>query len=121
MTTAKDIMTRDVITVSPETEIAQGKATQEAVHDILQALDPDTHYKDREAFTKALKAQARSRGVRFAASVLKAVLSSLSERDETAEVCAVKGQPEPDTDCRGQRQSAFPGSCRDRWRRRRIL
>ena len=63
-------------------------------------MDAETLYKDRDAFTKALKAAARAKGVQLAAPVLKAVLSALSERDETAEVCMVKGQPEPDPELR---------------------
>ena len=38
--------------------------------------------------------------MQLAAPVLKAVLDALSERDETAQVCMVKGQPEPDPDLR---------------------
>ncbi|MFY9973466.1 MAG: N-6 DNA methylase, partial [Chromatiaceae bacterium] len=83
-----------------EAEIAAGRATQEAVLGVLQSMDPDTLYKDRDAVTKALKAAARAKGVHLAAPVLKAVLSALSERDETAEFCTVKGEPEPDTELR---------------------
>ena len=83
-----------------EVEIAAGKAMQEAVLGVLQALDAEILYKDRDAFTKDLKAAARAQGVQLPAPVLKAVLSALSERDETAEMCRVKGQPEPDTDLR---------------------
>ncbi len=83
-----------------EAEIAAGRATQQAVLGVLQAPDADTLYKDRDAFTKDLKAEAKAQGVKLAAPVLKAILSALSERDESAEVCTVKGRPEPDTDLR---------------------
>ncbi len=86
--------------VAAEAEIAAGRATQQAVLGVLQSMDAETLYKDRDAFTKALKAAAKSRGVQLAAPVFKAVLSALSERDESAEVCMVKGQPEPDPELR---------------------
>jgi type I restriction enzyme M protein len=57
-------------------------------------------YKNRESFLKDLNAAAKAQGVKLAAPVLKAVLSALSERDETAEICTVKGEPEPDPDLR---------------------
>jgi len=83
-----------------QAEIAEGQALQEAVFGVLNALDGSKLYKARPAFEKALKAEAKTRGVNIPASVQKAILAALSERDETAEVCLVKGQPEPDTDLR---------------------
>ena len=62
---------------------------------------PDTLYKDREAFTKMLGGAAKKAGVKLTAPIKKAILSALSERDETAEICRdKKGNPEPDTDLR---------------------
>ena len=57
-------------------------------------------YKNRDVFVTDLKAAAKAQGFKLSAPVLKAILSALSERDETADVCMVKGQPEPDTDLR---------------------
>ena len=46
---------------------------------------------------KFLKGWLREPGLNISSSVLKAVMSSFSERDETAEVCRGKnGKPEPD-------------------------
>ncbi len=78
-------------------EIAEGRATQQAVLDALKALDADTLYKNRDEFTRVLKAVAKAQGVKLATPVLKAILSALSERDESADVCMVKGRLEPDT------------------------
>lgn len=81
-------------------EIAAGEALQAAVRRVLEAMDGTTLYQSRPAFVKALKAAAKAEDVTIPASIQKAVLSALSERDETAAVCKKKGQPEPDTDLR---------------------
>ena len=98
--TWQGLVTSEKEGAAAEAEIAQGRATQEAALGVLRSMDPGALYKDRDAFTKALKAAARARGVQLAAPVLKAVLSALSERDETADVCMVKGEPEPDPELR---------------------
>jgi type I restriction enzyme M protein len=82
-------------------EMAEGKQTQEEVLGVLSALAPSKVYRDREDFLTDLKAAARKKGVKLAAPLLKAVLSALSERDETAEVCRdASGDTEPDSDLR---------------------
>lgn len=81
-------------------EIAEGQALQDAVLAVLNSLDGDTLHKARPAFEKALKAEAKRQDVVIPAPVKKAILSALSERDETAAVCMKKGEPEPDTDLR---------------------
>jgi type I restriction enzyme M protein len=83
-----------------EKERAEGQALQEEVRAMLGSL-PDTFYKDREEFLKVLKAASRKAGVKLTAPVQKAVLSALSERDESAATCLDKdGNPEPDTELR---------------------
>ena len=81
-------------------EIAAGRALQEAVLGVLRALDGTKLYKSRPAFVKDLKAAAKAQGVKIPAPLHKAILSALSERDETAEVCMKKGQPEADPELR---------------------
>jgi type I restriction enzyme M protein len=83
-----------------EAEIAEGKALQEAVLGALSGLDGTRLYRSRPDFVTDLKAEAKRRGVKMAATVQKAVLSALSERDEAAEVCMKKDGPEPDPDLR---------------------
>ena len=92
----------------------EGEATQRAVLDLLKTLAAPVGwtsaaqsteqtaplYKSRGAFTKSLKAAAKTRGLKVAAPVLKAILSALSERDESADICTDNGQPEPDPDLR---------------------
>jgi type I restriction enzyme M protein len=81
-------------------EQAEGRAQQTAIRELLQSL-PDTLFKDRAEFVKALEASARKAGAKLPAPVVKATLSALSERDESAAVCCDKdGKPEPDPELR---------------------
>ena len=64
-------------------EQAAGREQQDAIRALLGKL-PATLYKDRSEFEAALEAAARQAGVKLAAPVTRAILSALSERDETA-------------------------------------
>lgn len=67
----------------------------------MLATLPAAQVKDRESFEKLLDAAARKSGVKVTAPVRKAILSALSERDETAAICrAADGAPEPDPELR---------------------
>jgi type I restriction enzyme M protein len=82
-------------------EIEEGRAQQEAILTMLRTLDPNEVVKNREAFEKRLKAAAKKSDLKLPAPILKAILSALSERDDTADVCTdTKGHPEPDADLR---------------------
>lgn len=82
-------------------EIKAGQEEQEAIVAALQTLDAEKVYKNREAFVAEMDAAMKTAGVKPAATVKKAILASLCERDETAEVCRdKKGEPEPDTELR---------------------
>jgi len=77
-------------------EEALGHRQQERILDMLKSL-PETLFKDRPSFVKALQAAAEAYRIKLDASLKKAILSALSERDETAEICLdKKGNPEPD-------------------------
>jgi type I restriction enzyme M protein len=81
-------------------EQAEGRAYQEAIRNLLRSL-PATIFKDRDEFEDVLNKAVRKAGLKFPAPVIKAILSALSERDETAVVCLDKeGNPEPDPDLR---------------------
>ncbi len=81
-------------------EQAAGREQQDAIRAPLQTL-PTTPYKDRAEFEAALEAAARQAGVKLAAPVTRAILSALSERDETAAICRdAEGHPEPDPELR---------------------
>lgn len=85
-------------------EIAAGKERQETILALLRAFgkaNSQELYKDRKAFLTDFREMEREQGVRLAAPELKAVLSALSERDETAEICRDRdGKPEPDPELR---------------------
>lgn len=81
-------------------EQAEGRALQTAIRAMLATL-PATLVKDRESFEKLLDAAVKKSGVKVTAPVRKAILSALSERDETAAICrAADGTPEPDPELR---------------------
>lgn len=81
-------------------EQAEGRALQEAIRKLVRAL-PGTLVKDRDDFERLLDAAAKKAGVKFPAPARKAILSALSERDETAAICRDKdGNPEPDPELR---------------------
>ncbi len=77
-------------------EDAAGRARQAQILAQLARL-PQTRFTDRPAFEAALDAL----GAKFEAPIRKAILTALSERDETAAICYTKdGSPEPDPDLR---------------------
>jgi len=85
-------------------EIEAGEQRQEEIRTLLRAFasaKADKLYKDRTAFLIDLREVDRRLGVRLSAPEIKAVLSALGKRDETAEICLDKsGNPEPDTELR---------------------
>jgi len=78
-----------------------GQKLQAQIVKALGRLDPTTVYKNRKLFEQAMEGVMQRAGVDLPAPVRKAILSALSERDETAEICVdAKGIPEPDGDLR---------------------
>jgi type I restriction enzyme M protein len=81
-------------------EEALGQQEQARILGMLAGL-PGTLFKSRPSFEKVLKKAADEHGAKLDAAMKKAMLSALSERDESAEICRDKdGNPEPDTDLR---------------------
>ena len=77
-----------------------GRKQQEKILAMLGAL-PETQFTDRPSFEKALKTAASEHDIKLDASLKKAVVNALSERDEMAEICRdKKGNPEPDSNLR---------------------
>ncbi|HDV6632449.1 TPA: SAM-dependent DNA methyltransferase [Legionella pneumophila] len=72
--------------------------------ELLTALNHNTlkqQFKNRDAFEKTLKTTLNNLSFKLTAPLKKAILTTLSEKDETADVCCdAKGNPEPDTDLR---------------------
>jgi len=78
-------------------EVAEGKKLQAQIIAVLQRLDASILYKDREAFAKVLKDALADAGVKVKTPIRNGILSALSERDATAEICRdADGNPEPD-------------------------
>ena len=83
-----------------EQEVAEGMQMQERILGALATLDARRVWKNREEFEQALDASLRPVG-RVAAPLRAALVSALSERDETADICGdTEGRPEPDVELR---------------------
>ena len=77
-----------------------GKALQEKILSVLATIG-DTLYKNQDGFAKVLEETFKRTDLKLDAPIKKAVLKSLSERDETADVITdKKGNPQQDTDLR---------------------
>ena len=81
-------------------EQAEGRTEQEAIRRLVSSL-PATVYKDRDKFEKVLDAAVKKAAFKLSGPVANAILSALSERDETAEICRdEEGNPESDSELR---------------------
>jgi type I restriction enzyme M protein len=84
-----------------EREVEQGRELQEQILATLRTLNATQVIKNRDAFEKTLRSALQKAKLDVPTPVFKSVMSALSERDETAEVCTdSKGCPEPDADLR---------------------
>lgn len=82
-------------------EIEAGKKLQQEIIDALHSLNDLTVYKNRDIFMRKLKKAFKERNLMISAPLIKAILSALSEKDETADICTdSKGNPEPDPELR---------------------
>jgi len=93
-------------------EEAAGREQQRAIVAALQAMDGTALHKSRPAFVAVLDAALKQAGLKLSAPVRKAVLSALSERDESAEICRNQddphGLPEPDAELRDTENVPLP-------------
>jgi type I restriction enzyme M protein len=84
-----------------EAEVATGRKFQETILLALSDLDATRVWKNREAFRKCVYDSLLGCGLKAPASFWKVLLSALSERDESAEICFdAEGHPEPDPELR---------------------
>ncbi|MBI2531060.1 MAG: SAM-dependent DNA methyltransferase, partial [Deltaproteobacteria bacterium] len=89
-------------------EQAEGRSMQEAIRKLVNEL-PNTLFKDRDEFDGVLGDAAKRSGLKFAAPGRKAILSALSERDDTAAICRdADGNPEPDPELRDTESVPLP-------------
>lgn len=97
---------KDSAAIAAEEEA--GKALQAQIIAVLEGM-PDTLVKNRTDFIKTLNAAFKTAGIKLEAPIRKAILSALSERDETADTCTdAKGNPEPDTELRDTELMPLP-------------
>lgn len=90
---------KDAALIAAEEEA--GREQQAAILAALETLRPLGIVRSRDEFAATLKAAFRAQRLAVPASIYKAVLAALSERDETAEVCRdAGGNPEPDPELR---------------------
>jgi type I restriction enzyme M protein len=83
-----------------EKDIAEGKELQKRIPQILTSLGTKL-YKNREEFETDLDAVIKEADLKLKAPVKKAILSVLSERDESADICNNKdGSSESDSELR---------------------
>jgi hypothetical protein len=82
-------------------EVEAGLKLQKALIAALEPIPAGVAWKSRPEFEAILDQALEANGLRIPAPVRKALLSALSERDETAEICLdPDGNPEPDPDLR---------------------
>jgi type I restriction enzyme M protein len=90
--------------VARQVEIEEGQHRQEQIRQLLRAFGKTGKhrlYKDRLKFLTDLRKLDREHDVSLSTPELKAILSALGERDETAEICRNRnGEAEPDTELR---------------------
>jgi type I restriction enzyme M protein len=88
-------------TVEREVEVVEGSDLQDSLLAALAGQDGKKVYKNRDEFLSVLKTALKKKGVAAPPPLFKALLSCLSERDETADVCTDSdGNPESDADLR---------------------
>lgn len=97
--------------------IAEGKkdgaALQKKILELLSKLETK-ECNNREAFTTALEKLLKADGLKIKAPLKKAIFESLSERDESADICCDKdGNPEPDSDLRDTENVPYDQSIED--------
>jgi type I restriction enzyme M protein len=81
-------------------EVADGVALQAELLKVLEKAKSDKLWKDREAFSDHLKALLKRAGYKLATPLFNAVITGLSERDESAAPCMKGGSPEADPELR---------------------
>ncbi|MCG2817875.1 MAG: type I restriction-modification system subunit M [Actinomycetia bacterium] len=88
-------------TEAAEAEIAAGKRLQQSILRALATLSDLVVAKNRDAFRTVVTAALEDAGIRVPASLFKAIITALSERDEMADICTdTRNNPEPDPELR---------------------
>jgi type I restriction enzyme M protein len=84
-----------------EQDIISGEAMQQEILSALGALPNEVLCRNRAEFQNELERVLDEKNLKLAAPLRKAIMSALSERDETADICCdAEGTPEPDSELR---------------------
>ena len=84
-----------------EVEIEEGKKLQNNIISLLNELKSEEKYLNREIFTENLKKIFKDKDIKLSATLLKAIIISLGEKDENAEASRdSKGNLEADAELR---------------------
>ncbi len=84
-----------------EQEIEAGRTLQEAILRAVTTIDPTKVWKNRNDFVAVLETALEMVDGKVSAAVKKAIISALSQRDETADICTnEEGDPEADSELR---------------------
>jgi type I restriction enzyme M protein len=95
-----------------------GQVLQRAILEALDGLSAHDVCKNRDEFTGRLKGRFKAQGVTVPTPLFKAVLTALSERDETADICTdAKGNPDPDPELRDYENVPLKYDIHDYFRR----
>lgn len=82
-------------------DIDAGKQQQVAILQMLARFDTSRIYSDRSTFLIDLEKNSERQNLKLSAPIKKLILANLSERDESAAICADnEGNPEPDSELR---------------------
>jgi type I restriction enzyme M protein len=88
-------------TEAARAEIEAGHKQQEEILTALETVASLGIVKDRDEFTKQMRAAFNNSGIKVPAALFTAILMALAERDETAVVCSdARGNPEADPELR---------------------
>ena len=90
-------------------EEKEGLELQKVIIEVLSKMKSDKLYKNRDTFVKVLDKNLKEYGLKIEAKLKKAILSALSEKDPTADICTdSKGNSEPDPDLRDNENISLP-------------
>jgi type I restriction enzyme M protein len=94
-----------------QAEVEAGKQTQTTIKSLLEDLDDDILYQNRDEFEAVLNKSLKTADLRVGTPVKKAILAALSERDSQADICRdTKGNIEPDPELRDTENVALPST-----------
>ena len=90
-------------------EIEEGRRLQDAIRSVLEGLEGNGRYMDRETFETDLIKAAEDNDIKILSQIKKAIFSALGERDQDAKICRdSEGKPEPDSDLRDVENIPLP-------------